>query len=211
MTEEEKANLFNRFTQANQRTFFEYGGSGLGLVLSKAMVEQMGGEIKLETEKGRGTTFLVTVEFQTATESNETDMLAIEEKISESNLKKRILVVEDNAINQRVLQRHMENYGCKCVIANNGREGLDTYIQSAQEFDLILMDIEMPEMNGLDSTKAIRQYEKENGLARKLIIGLSGNARQEHIDNAIAFGMDTYVVKPYKKEDLVRTILRYSS
>jgi len=115
--------------------------------------------------------------------------------------------VEDNTVNQRVLQRHLEGAGLICDIANNGFEAVQFTEQLS--FDLVFMDIEMPVMNGLEATRLIRVRESTLQYKAVPIVGLSGNARQEHIDTAISSGMNDYIVKPYDKESLLSVVNKF--
>eukprot|EP01118_Nematostelium_gracile_P016930 TRINITY_DN7108_c0_g1_i1.p1 TRINITY_DN7108_c0_g1~~TRINITY_DN7108_c0_g1_i1.p1 ORF type:complete len:399 (+),score=90.32 TRINITY_DN7108_c0_g1_i1:76-1197(+) len=211
MTEEESSHLFHRFSQANTKTLGEYGGSGLGLVITKAMIYRMGGEIKVESKIGQGTVFIVMLSFKVATEITKdqpTEMIV--EQVPIDQLNKRVLIVEDNEVNQRVLQRHLKGFGCECRVARNGEEGFNMCLQYWDQIDVVLMDIEMPIMNGLQSTAAIRNAEIKEGKKRIPIIGLSGNARPEQVEMGLKSGMDAYLVKPYTKEGLARTIHQWS-
>lgn len=227
MTPEELGMIFNRFVQANKKTS-EYGGSGLGLVLTKSMTELMGGEISVESNEGEGTTFSVVIDFAVApavSSEDVTDMMTDKQEAKEKDAisGKHILVVEDNEVNQRILQRHLKAHSCEYLVARNGKEAYETMVAKWEWVDVVLMDIEMPVMNGLESTAAIRENERKReeeegekegegereGKAkrrRKPIIGLSGNARKEQIETAIAAGMDDYLVKPYTKETLMKMI-----
>lgn len=213
MNEEEMARLFQRFTQANRRTALEYGGSGLGLVITKKLVEIMDGTIQVSSRKGQGTCFTVSVHVNTLTDvekqqaQHEQNLDKTPLSLSSKLRHKTLLVVEDNVINQRILMGYLKPYGCACELASNGAEALEKY-QSLLP-DIILMDIEMPVMNGLEATQKIRDLEK--AMKRHTpIIGLSGNVRKEQIDMAMQTGMDDYLTKPYQRRALCTLLGKYS-
>jgi CheY-like chemotaxis protein len=213
MTAEECAKIFDRFSQANKRTYSEYGGSGLGLLISKNFIKLLGGTIDVQSEKGMGTTFSFTIQAKSAIFSS-TAASTKKQPINFINKGRfAILIVEDNLINQKVLSRILEHSGLAYFLANDGLEAVELIRRSflpeyiGLPITVILMDIEMPQMNGLDATKAIRQLEKDRN-DRILIVGLSGNARDEHIVKAKEAGMDKYLVKPYEKDRLLRIISR---
>lgn len=210
MTEAEKAKLFNRFEQATHATYAEYGGSGLGLVISKHLIELMGGKIDVESEKGKGTKFAFTIKCQPA-------MVLLKAPPPSASLftggaapkvHRHILVVEDNVINQKILKRNLEQAGHSCEIANNGKEAYE--MAEKTSYDVVLMDVEMPMMDGLEATKLIRQKEREQKKAPVPIIGLSGNAREEYIATAQQAGMNDYLTKPYERTVLLEKIAFYT-
>ena len=203
LKEEEKEHLFNRFEQANRQVRHEYGGSGLGLYISKQLVNLMGGEITVASEKGKGSTFTFTARCtQLSPEERQqlTQSVSKEEKSEtlslEADVFQNVLIVEDNLINQRILAKYLAAKGHQYQIANNGIEALEKCRDT--RFDAILMDIEMPEMNGLEATKQIRQEEAVLNSVATPIIGLSGNARVEQKEEALAAGMNAYLIKPYQ-------------
>jgi len=214
MDSEELARLFDRFAQANRRTNSRYGGSGLGLSISKKLVELMGGSIRVESQKGQGSQFSVIVK---CSHLSEKEHLEVEdrkrthestEKSLTAQLKgKEILVVDDNIINQMVLVMLLEQVGCSCQVANNGKEALEKH--EKMRFDLIFMDIEMPIMGGLEATKRIRDKEQQLGY-RTPIIGLSGHTREYLKGVALQAGIDVYMTKPYAKEELYSTIIQHT-
>lgn len=215
MTEEECARLFQKFKQASREITAKYGGSGLGLVIGKKLVERMGGNMQVASQKGQGTEFNFTIatrvlsqqEYQAYADSLTTlspPNLTSSKPISSKN----ILVVEDNSMNQTILKRYLERGGHKCEIANNGHEALAQWEKLT--FDLIFMDIEMPEMNGLQATQEIRKRERELGI-ETAIVGLSGNANKEERDAALSAGMNGYLTKPFRQADIYQAITQYTS
>ena len=217
MAKDEQWRLFNRFTQANRRTAAQYGGSGLGLAISKRLVDLMGGTFNVESQEGHGSKFTFTISVQPLI--SQTQVIAkhtvrcsdkaYQLALSNQPINKKILVVEDNAINQKILVRHLEQRECVCQVANNGLEALEKIAQFS--FDLIFMDIEMPVMGGLEATQKIRKNESQSPAHGPVpIIGLSGNARQEQIDAALNTGMNTYLTKPYEKNELYALVYEYT-
>jgi len=212
MTEEEQARIFTRFSQANNRTSKEYGGSGLGLAICKILAKQMGGYLYVESQKGAGSTFYLSVhcKYPSGASKNLQKTRSPGLPLTETRRvslgpETTILVVEDNTMNQLLLNRILKIKGYKVVLANNGLEGFETYQTYAQQtspFQYILMDIQMPVMDGLESTIRIRNFEKQQKLTPSIIIGLSGNARDEYKEQALTAGMNHYITKPYHKEIL---------
>eukprot|EP00026_Physarum_polycephalum_P000093 Phypoly_transcript_00093.p1 GENE.Phypoly_transcript_00093~~Phypoly_transcript_00093.p1 ORF type:complete len:2228 (+),score=422.82 Phypoly_transcript_00093:105-6788(+) len=216
MTEDEQARIFTRFSQANNRTSKEYGGSGLGLAICKILAKQMGGYLYVESKKGEGSTFHLSVHCKRPSNLIRTSSGKLKpptlpgneppkRRLSDENSEIGILVVEDNTMNQLLLNRILKIKGYKVHMANNGLEGFETYKTRALQnipFHYILMDIQMPVMDGLESTIRIRNFEKEHESRPATIIGLSGNARDEYKEQALTAGMNYYITKPYHKEIL---------
>ncbi|MCE3238441.1 MAG: multisensor hybrid histidine kinase [Gammaproteobacteria bacterium] len=211
MSEEEQNKLFNRFAQASSKISTEHGGSGLGLMISKNLIELMEGKIEVESKKWKGTQFSFTIKLAPAPrlQEEEKSTLAVPVSSKKLNLSRRrglnILIAEDSLINQKILARQLQQAGHICHVANNGQEALEMH--GKIPIDLIFMDIEMPIKNGLEATQAIRQKEQASSLCTRIpIIGLSGNARSEHREEALGVGMDAYLTKPYDKEKLLEMI-----
>ena len=209
MTEEETARLFQRFSQASQQTASEYGGSGLGLVISKKFIERMGGTIQVKSKKWHGTEFYFTIRCQTSSKQAyeisqqaqpSQNLTAAVEPVQP----KTVLIVEDNPMNQKILQRYLNEAGHVCQTASNGLEALTKFEKF--KFDLIFMDIEMPVMNGLEATRKIRKKE-ESTQTRVVIIGSSGNANDKQRKIALEAGMDDYLVKPYDRKDVYQIMV----
>jgi len=211
MTAEERQHIFKHFEQGNKWISHEYGGSGLGLYLSKQLVQLMGGDITFESEKGKGSTFIFTARCKQLSKEERQDFNRSQTRDNKEEVAPlagsvalHVLIVEDNMINQKILARHLNTMGYTYQTANNGLEALDLWRSSS--FDAILMDIEMPQMNGIDATKAVRQEEKSLTKVPTPIIGLSGNARQEQKEVAIAAGMNDYLIKPYEMGKISQAI-----
>ena len=212
LTPEEKARLFNRFAQASTSTFFEHGGSGLGLFICKNLITLMGGDIQVESTKGVGSTFVFTFKAQKAlSNTNAASSFSTDTPLTSASLSPRsphILIVEDNHINQRVMQQLLERIGgYTCHLVENGLEALEQI--KKMSFGLIFMDIQMPVMDGITATYAIRHFESHKFLAPTPIIGLSGNAGEHHRRQALESGMNDYIIKPIKKEKLFAVVKQY--
>lgn len=204
MTEEEQRKVFNRFSQI-QETGSNIG-TGLGLSIAKGFVDAMDGNITVSSRKGYGTTFTVTIPMQNLTEEETLTFQQQAKKRYECEeilfktelLKNRALIVEDNPVNQKVLARYLQTFGYEYNTANNGKEALE--ILNQQQFDIVLMDIFMPVMDGFLATKAIRDLEEISTRKRIPIIGVSGNVSDQ--SKALESGMDDFIVKPIKKDAL---------
>lgn len=203
MTADEVSRLFEPFFQATHKTTNQFSGTGLGLTISKKLVTMMQGDITVNSAKGYGTTFTFTIKapFTAAPKKKLSSSPQLPTTLSAA---KHVLIVEDNTINQKVLARQLQQAGHTYQIANNGLEGLRCYQEN--NFDLILMDIEMPVMNGLEATRQIRQHEQQQNQPPITIIGLSGNAREEQITQGRQAGMNDYMTKPFHKETLLKHV-----
>ncbi|KAL0483170.1 hybrid signal transduction histidine kinase K [Acrasis kona] len=196
--------IFDRFVQATQRNIQEYSGSGLGLFISKMLCELMGGKIWIENNKEGGSTFHFSIMCTQCDPNHVKDHVNVIKYESQQDVSRalNVLVVEDNKINQRVLVRLLNGMNCKCQSADDGVDGLNKFKKS--HFDVILMDVSMPNMDGLECTRQIRLVEKARGDGQQvMIIGLSGNARQEHQEQGFQAGMDEYLIKPCNSKELV--------
>jgi signal transduction histidine kinase/DNA-binding response OmpR family regulator len=210
MRPNEILNIFQRFHQANMKTHVTYGGSGLGLFVSKELTEKMGGEIGVMSQPGEGSTFALYIKTRRATKDQSLT------KSTSPNAKMqgrqrthtlRVLLVEDNLINQRVLRKQLTKSDCEVEVANHGIEALDILLKSTETlpFDIALMDVQMPVMDGLACMTQIRKLEADGGLKGRLpIVAVTANVRDEQTDAAVEAGADSVVGKPFKAGDLVR-------
>ncbi len=212
--EDYQRTIFDSFTQADESTTRIYGGTGLGLSLSKLLVELMHGEIGVQSVPGEGSTFWFTMTADVAT-SAEIDAAeyAAEAKtqpaLVKSGIAHHVLVVDDNRVNQVVAKGILEKIGCTVDLADDGQEAVDLLIK--KEFDLVFMDCQMPILDGLDATRAVRQFEKQNDRKRQPIIALTAHAQQKHRQNSLDAGMDDHITKPISVDDLQRMLDTWST
>lgn len=213
ISEEGVQRLFKSFSQVDISITRKYGGTGLGLAISKNLVELMNGEIGVESELGHGSTFWFTAKLNAMTqdEIEEYKNKNEKEQVNSKSVKTRgynILLAEDNLINQKVASAHLKKFGHKVTIANNGIEAVDFF--SKFRYDLILMDIQMPEMDGIVAAQLIRDYEKENrNLERTPIIAMTANVMEEDIKKYMDQGMDGFIGKPFKADELKEIFNKY--
>ncbi|WP_426318328.1 CHASE domain-containing protein [Pseudoduganella sp. R-43] len=207
MTPAQVSSLFQSFHQGDTSTTRKYGGTGLGLVISKQLAELMDGTVGVESEPGKGSTFWFTAKLQKgthllqATDSNalQPDMLAPIHGAS-------ILLVEDNIFSQQVGQELLEDAGATVVVANNGKEAIDLLLK--EHFDCVLMDVQMPVMDGYEATRIIRAHPKLSGT---LIIAMTANAGREDQARCLAAGMDEFVTKPIAPTLLFSVLSKWMS
>jgi PAS domain S-box-containing protein len=209
LSDEEASILFGRFIQANLSVGDQYGGSGLGLLLAKNLAILMDGNITIESQKGEGSTFRCTIQCSNLLEEEKAQTLKKREPVepTRSHQGLTILIVDDNALNRKLLGSILEKAGYQCLFAVDGLDAVRQYSQHT--LNLIFMDIIMPNLNGLDATKQIRQLEKEKQLPHTVIIALTGNALEVQQKEAREAGIDAYVTKPYKKEQILEKITKF--
>lgn len=206
MSEEFQKHLFEPFAQEHRDNSGEYQGSGLGLSIVKKLVDQMGGTISCTSEQGKGTCFLVTIPFRISSTAREKEVL-IGEDISIAGL--NILVVEDNAINMEIAKYTLVEEGANVVMAFDGEEAVDIFRKSEDNyFDMILMDILMPKMDGLEATRQIRKMDRADAKVVP-IVAISANAYAEDIVKAKEAGMDEHMSKPLDMDKLMEIVAIY--
>lgn len=190
--------IFDKFTQVDSSTTRKYGGSGLGLSICKTLVEKMGGEIWADSKEGLGTTFTVELPLKT-------NNVALADVTSElSRVHKNVLVVDDYAPNLLVVTAVLEGAGYSYDTAINGMEALRR-IQT-RSYDAILMDIQMHDMDGFESTRHIREFEKENGLAATPIIAMTAHVQERDKNKCVEAGMTDFLGKPFNPDELIRKV-----
>jgi signal transduction histidine kinase len=206
IAEEKQKDLFQSFTQADGSTTRKYGGTGLGLAIVRQLVLMMGGKIGVESEPGRGSVFWCELDFPVAvaaagaqTEAQKANM----PQTAEGALQGRILLVEDNTVNQMVAGKMLTAMGLTVDLAENGEEALAAL--AGTRYDLVLMDCQMPVLDGYEATRAFRGQESPGG-KRLPIIAMTANAMEGDRQKCLEAGMDDYLAKPVKKE-LLRKLL----
>jgi signal transduction histidine kinase/CheY-like chemotaxis protein len=207
---EKQKKLFNRFEQVDSSHARVYGGTGLGLAISKMLLELLRGELNLTSTENVGTEielkFPVQLGEEIRRDTNPNLNKALEKKIQSL----KILVAEDNATNQLIITALLKKFELNSLnIVSNGEACIQSFNQ--EKFDLILMDVQMPIMDGLEATKIIRGIEKEKSLTPTRIIALTANAMKQDRDECIAAGMDDFLSKPIQLEELKNIILKGSS
>lgn len=193
--------LFDWFTQADSSTAREYGGTGLGLTISQQLINLMGGAIRVDSQPGKGSSFSFSIVLSPALARIPSPTLSPATLPGISQL--RVLVVEDNPINQMIIAGLLRKLGINPRMAGSGADALDTVRETHHELDLILMDCEMPIMDGYQTTRAIRSLEKHLNLAELPIIALTAHALPEHREACLAAGMTDYLTKPLMLNALV--------
>jgi len=210
---EKQAAIFEAFAQADSSTTRQYGGTGLGLAIVSRLIQQMGGWIWVESEVGKGTTFHFTVRlgsFSSSSLLSSPDSSTRRKHETEDDgqggrASLRILIAEDNAINRAVVTGILEKQGHVLVHAANGRKAIAAL--TSESFDLVLMDLQMPEMDGLEATRRIREMEKPTS-RHTPIIAMTAHAMTGDREVCLASGMDDYISKPIRKEDLLEVLAR---
>ena len=204
MSREFQEHLFEPFTQERVGGYSKYGSTGLGMSITMALVKRMGGDITFESEKDKGTTFVITIPFKIDTEKREAEQKAKKSVCSIAGM--NILLVEDNELNMEIAEFMLQNEGAVVTKAWNGQEAVELFEKSRSgEFDVILMDIMMPVMNGYEATKRIRSLEREDAKTIP-IIAMTANAFTEDRIKAKAAGMDEHIAKPVDVELLIKVI-----
>ncbi len=193
---EKHVSIFEPFTQADSSTSRRYGGTGLGLSIALRLVELMGGRIWLTSEPGHGSTFHFTVRVRMAAGAG---AVAVAEPLPPL----RVLVVEDNAVNRRLILRRLESAGHTVELAPTGGAALEALTR--RDFDIVLMDVQMPEMDGLETTRRIRERERGTSRHQPIIAVTAQNSARDR-ERCLSCGTDGYITKPFHDSDLMKVI-----
>jgi len=203
---EARRRLFESFSQADTSTTRKYGGTGLGLAISQQLVCLMGGGgIEVESKPGEGSNFHFTIPLDAACDTFQPGHKNT--PVANDDLDLKVLLVEDNKVNQTVARRTLERWGCEVTCVLNGQKGLEALEKAS--FDVVLMDCQMPVLDGYEATRRIRRQESR-GPTHLPIIAMTANAMSGDKEKCLAAGMDDYVAKPIKTDELRRALARWA-
>jgi signal transduction histidine kinase/CheY-like chemotaxis protein len=197
--------IFDKFTQADSSITRKYGGTGLGLAITQKLTELYGGSIRVESEVGKGSRFIVEIPFDVVggTLAPEAPVKKVAPATAPSEQTARLLLVEDNPVNQRVALAMLRKKGYSIDVANNGQEALEILEHAPQPYDLVLMDVQMPVLDGLETTRAIRRDTRWHQLP---IVAMTAHAMTGDKERCLKAGMDAYLSKPLQASDLIAAV-----
>lgn len=202
---EQQAELFTKFSQADASVTRRFGGTGLGLAISRDLLDLMGGDLSLESEPGRGTSVSLRLPL-TLVGAPAFSATVLAEQPQELEAAVRILAAEDNPTNRLVLQALLEPLGAELIQVASGEEAVAAC--EGDSFDVVLMDIQMPGIGGVEAVRQIRRRERETGCARIPIVALTANVMTHQVADYRAAGMDDYVAKPINFERLYAALMQ---
>ncbi len=200
--------IFEKFSQADSSITRKYGGSGLGLAITKALVERMNGTIEVQSQINVGTSFIVTIPFENGQGPDIPLIISSPSAAEPLSERKNVLLVEDYEPNILVATTMLKQFGFNFETAHNGYEALRKF--SEGRYDVILMDVQMPDLDGLETTRRIRSIENQKALARTPIIAMTAHAREQDRDRCLDAGMDDYIAKPFDPNDLQKKVEKYA-
>ncbi|HML85263.1 MAG TPA: ATP-binding protein, partial [Bacteroidales bacterium] len=205
ISEEAQSRLFKSFSQADASMTRKFGGTGLGLAISKSLCELMNGTIGVESQLGSGSTFWFTIKLITLGTSSSQQTVQENQNMDGAN-NWNILLADDNRINQKVAATILQKAGMQVILASNGQEAIDQYI--IHKPNAVIMDIQMPEMDGLEATRQIRSYELKNYLAPVPIIAMTANTSADDKKACWEVGMNHFITKPFDGKYLINIVER---
>ena len=209
--EDKQEAIFKAFSQADSSTSRKFGGTGLGLAITKELIAKHGGKIRVESKEGEGARFSFAISYPTVSTEIVKEKLEINslKDISPERLKGlRILIAEDDTMNQFVIRKLMKRWGINFQIANNGKEAIE-YLMNEEPYDLLLMDFDMPEMNGSEAAIKIRSIQ-DPYFQQLPIIAITASAMEVVRKTLDETGMDDFIPKPFYSKDLAGIILKYT-
>ena len=207
MSEEFLGQVFDDFAQEENGARTQYKGTGLGMAITKKYVDMMGGTISVESKKGNGSTFTVELPMELTTKENVVQQEAPQMKDSLNGI--RVLLAEDNELNAEIAEVQLEELGMKVTRAIDGKQAVELFVDSpAGTFDVILMDIMMPRMNGYEATRSIRSIMSRPDGRTIPIIAMTANAFAEDVQASMDVGMNGHLSKPIVIDEVVKTIVR---
>ena len=209
ITNEQRERLFLSFSQADSSVTRKYGGTGLGLAICRSLVRLMDGEIGVKSVPSRGSIFWFYVQMYHGSQpimktKPAKDAVVVTHYPDLSGL--RVLIAEDNPTNQMVIVGMLKKYNIKPTVANDGLDALQVMMTIESGFDVVFMDCEMPNMDGYTATQRIRLWEKTKHITPVLIYGVSAHALTEYQQQGMAAGMNDFLVKPLKQQDLSKAL-----
>jgi signal transduction histidine kinase/ActR/RegA family two-component response regulator len=210
ISEEHQSRLFSSFEQADGNTSRRFGGTGLGLAISKNIVKMMNGHIWLKSEVGRGSVFSFTVQLEHGKNIFTNDDVPYEQDETENNFQgQSILLAEDVEINREIVISLLEQARLNIECAENGMEAVHKFNEAPEKYSLIFMDIQMPEMDGYEATRRIREAEAKNGRLKTPIIAMTANVFKEDIEKCLKAGMTGHIGKPLDIDELFGILRKY--
>lgn len=203
---DKQASIFQPFQQADNSITRRYGGTGLGLAISSQLVEMMGGHLRVESDPGNGSIFHFSAVFNLTVKPQTPPLASARLTLLQADRPLDILLAEDNAVNRMLAVRLLSKVGHKVTVAENGQEAIAAWL--VKRPDVILMDMQMPVMDGIEASLQIRQQEQARGLMSTPIIALTANAMSSDRDRCLAAGMDDFLSKPFNAQDLLDVLMR---